>query len=62
MAAVGSRSCNVVAITNTFTTGPTTLPDAGVAAYNGCVFSPLFETTVSGAVVNDAANRTVKYT
>jgi len=44
-----------------FTTGPSTLPDIGVFSYNGCVFSPLFETKVSGTAVKDNANRTVKY-
>lgn len=44
-----------------FTTGPTTLPDVGELSYNGAVFSPLFETTASGVVVKDAANRTVRF-
>lgn len=44
-----------------FTTGPATLPDVGTLSYNGCVFSPLFETSVSSVYVKDAANRTVKY-
>lgn len=44
-----------------FDTGPATLPDVGELSYNGCVFSPLFETNVSGVVVKDAANRTTKY-
>lgn len=43
-----------------FTTGPSTLPDTGALSYNGCVFSPLFETKVSGEIVKDNANRTVK--
>ncbi len=44
-----------------FTTGPTNLPDVGALSYNGCVFSPLFETKVSSNCVKDAANRTVKF-
>ena len=44
-----------------FTTGPSTLPDIGVLSYNGCIFSPLFETSVSGLAVKDNAQRTVKY-
>ena len=47
--------------TYNFTTGPSTLPDAGRLSYNGCVFSPLFETSVSGTPVLDRAERTVKY-
>lgn len=46
----------------TFTTGPSVLPDVGVLSYNGCIFSPLFETKISGNVVKDDAGRTVKYT
>lgn len=48
--------------TYNFTTGPTTLPDVGTLSYNGCVFSPLFATQVSGNQVKDQADRTVKYT
>lgn len=44
-----------------FTTGPATLPDVGILSYNGCVFSPLFETEVSCAYVKDEAARTTKY-
>ncbi len=44
-----------------FTTGPATLPDVGELSYNGCEFSPLFETNVSGTCVKDVANRTIKY-
>lgn len=44
-----------------FTTGPSTLPDGGQLIYNGCVFSPLFETALNGKVVKDTANRTTKY-
>jgi len=44
-----------------FTTGPSTLMDIGTLSYNGCVFSPLFVTTVSGKAVKDNAQRTVKY-
>jgi hypothetical protein len=44
-----------------FTTGPSVLPDIGTLAYNGCIFSSLFETQVSGKIVQDAANRTTKY-
>lgn len=43
-----------------FTTGPTTLPDVGQCAYNGCMFGPLFVSNVSGNVVQDNANRTTK--
>lgn len=43
-----------------FTTGPSTLPDVGELSYNGCVFSPLFQTQVSGVFVKDAAGRTTK--
>lgn len=45
-----------------FTTGPATLPDVGILQYNGCTFSPLFETKVSGKMVQDNAGRTVKCT
>lgn len=44
-----------------FTTGPSELPDVGTLSYNGCTFSPLFESHVSGAAIKDAAGRTVKY-
>lgn len=44
----------------TFTTGPSALLDIGVLAYNGCTFSPLFATKVSGACVKDDAGRTTK--
>ena len=44
-----------------FDTGPTLLADVGKLEYNGCVFSPLFETNVSGVVVKDAAGRTTKF-
>lgn len=44
-----------------FSTGPSTLPDVATLSYNKCDFSPLFETTVSGVVVKDAANRTTKF-
>lgn len=44
-----------------FTTGPSTLEDIGELSYNGCKFSPLFATTVSGTAVKDDAGRTVKY-
>ncbi len=43
-----------------FTTGPATLPDIGTLFYNGCTFSPLFASTVSGTAVPDAAGRTIK--
>lgn len=53
----------------TYTTGTTLLPDItdnngniiGEVSYNGCTFSPLFETKVSGNVVKDNARRTVKF-
>lgn len=44
-----------------FTTGPATLPDVGKLSYNGCIFSPLYETKLSGKVVKDNANRTTKF-
>lgn len=43
-----------------FTTGPSTVPDVGVLSYNGCVFSPLYLTSVSGKCVADDARRTTK--
>lgn len=43
-----------------FDTGPATLPDVGDLVYNGCKFSPLFTTTLSGTAVKDVAKRTVK--
>ena len=43
-----------------FTTGPSLLPDVGTLSYNGCTFSSLFETSVSGTVVKDSAGRTTK--
>ncbi len=44
-----------------FTTGPSTLPSVGTLSYNGCVFSPLFATNVSGEAIKDEARRTVMY-
>ncbi len=44
-----------------FTTGPATLPDVGTLSYNGCLFSPLFFTQISGDVLKDNAGRTTKY-
>ena len=49
-----------------FTTGDAALPAAvapatALLSYNGCTFSPLFATDVSGIVVKDEANRTTKY-
>lgn len=46
-----------------FTTGPAVrfAPDGLVLSYNGCRFSPLFETNVSGSVVKDNAGRTTKF-
>ncbi len=44
----------------TFTTGPSIVPDVGVLSYNGCVFSPLFLSNVSGRAVEDDARRTIK--
>jgi hypothetical protein len=52
--AAGTRTFN-------FTTGPTTIPDVGQLAYNGCIFGPLFETNISGKIVKDDAGRTTKY-
>lgn len=52
----------MAATTTNFTTGPSTLPDVGVLSYNGCTFSPLFESKVSAKLIKDDANRTVKYT
>ena len=43
-----------------FTTGPAMVPDVGNLSYNGCTFSPLFATSVSGNPIKDRANRTVK--
>lgn len=48
--------------TYNFTTGSTVLPDIGTLSYNGCIFSPLFESNISGNAVKDDARRTVKYT
>jgi len=45
-----------------FTTGPSILPDIGKLVYNGCTFSPLFQSSVSGVPVEDEAKRTIKYT
>lgn len=45
----------------TYTTGSVTLPDIGTASYNGCTFSSLFISSVSGNMVQDNANRTIKY-
>lgn len=47
----------------TYTTGRTSLPvpDGEELSYNGCVFGPLFFTSVSGRCVKDEAQRTVKY-
>lgn len=47
--------------TISFTTGAVTLHDTGELSYNGCIFSPLFETKISGKAVTDNANRTIKY-
>lgn len=45
-----------------YTTGPAVLlADASLLEYNGCIFSPLFATEVSGNAVKDDAGRTVKY-
>lgn len=44
-----------------FTTGPATVPDIGLLQYNGCTFSPLFVSNISGRIVKDNANRTTKY-
>src|SRR5205823_1873002 len=44
-----------------FTTGPSVLPDIGALSYNGCTFSPHFESSISGRAVPDNANRTTKY-
>ncbi len=43
-----------------FTTGPSILPDVGVLSYNGCLFSPLYQTNVSGKCIQDDARRTTK--
>lgn len=42
-------------------TGPSCLVDVGRLAYNGCLFSPLFRSSVSGVAIKDNANRTIKY-
>jgi hypothetical protein len=48
-----------------YTTGPSPLPDliddSAQLSYNGCRFSPLFTSKVSGKVVQDEARRTTKY-
>lgn len=44
-----------------YTTGPSTMPDVGILSYNGCVFSPLFLSEVSGKCIKDDATRTVKF-
>ncbi len=44
-----------------FTTGPSILPDVGILFYNGCTFSPLYESNISGRCVKDEAQRTVIY-
>lgn len=44
-----------------YTTGSSPLPDIGILFYNGCIFSPLYETKISGTVVKDDAQRTTKY-
>ncbi len=44
-----------------FTTGAAQLDDVGTLSYNGCTFSPLFQSDLSCVAVKDAANRTVKY-
>lgn len=51
----------VIASTFNFTTGPAPLPDVGELSYNGCTFSPLFTTEVSGTAIKDDAQRTTKY-
>src|SRR5690348_6338704 len=45
-----------------YATGPSVLEDVGSLSYNGCLFSPLFETKVSGNLVQDDAKRTIKIT
>lgn len=49
--------------TTSYTTGPavTLRTDLEFLSYNGCIFSPLFHTEVSGVCVKDRADRTVKY-
>ncbi len=37
------------------------MADVGTITYNGCIFSPLFESKLSGAAVKDNAERTIKY-
>ncbi len=44
-----------------FTTGKCTLPDVGQLSYNGCTFSPLYETTLSGNFVKTNDGRTTKW-
>ena len=44
-----------------FTTGTCQLADVGKLEYNGCIFSPLFETSVSGSIVKDNAGRVTRY-
>lgn len=44
-----------------FTTGPALLADVGLCEYNGCIFSPLFESNIHGEIIKDDANRTTKF-
>lgn len=46
--------------TYNFTTGPSSVPDVGTLSYNGCTFSPLFETKLTCKVVPDEARRITK--
>lgn len=43
-----------------FTTGPSKLPDAGILSYNGCLFSPLYETKLTAKIMPDDAKRITK--
>lgn len=47
--------------TYNFTTGSASLPDNGTLSYNGCTFSCLFTSEISGSYIKDEAQRTVKY-
>lgn len=43
-----------------YTTGTSTIRDVGTLSYNGCVFSPLFTSKISGKAIKDEAKRTTK--
>lgn len=49
-----------MADTFNFTTGSASINDIGRLSYNGCVFSPLFKSDISGMIVKDNAGWTTK--